>query len=67
MWIVLQFLSSSVHIAADHAGMFSVGQLSERSELLSQTSPTSLNVGAIFMGMGSIIFFYLSLRAATFR
>jgi hypothetical protein len=63
MWILLQFLSSSVHIAADHAGMFSVGQLSELSELLSQTSATSLNVSAIFMGMGSTIFFYLSLRA----
>jgi hypothetical protein len=63
MWIVLQLLSSSVHIAADHAGMFSVGQLSELSELLSETSATSLNVSAIFMGMGSTIFFYLSLRA----
>jgi len=46
-----------------------VGQLSELSELLSQTSATSLNVSAIFMGMGSTIFFYLSLRfePATFR
>jgi hypothetical protein len=63
MWIVLQFLSSSVHIAADHAGMFSVGQLSELSELISQASANSLNVSAIFMGMGSTIFFSLFLRS----
>lgn len=37
-WIVLQFLSSFVHITADHAGMFSVGQLSELSALISQAS-----------------------------
>lgn len=62
-WIILQFLSSSVHIAADHAGMFSVGQLSELSELIAQTSANSLNVSAIFMGVGSTIFFYLFLRS----
>jgi Domain of unknown function (DUF4386) len=62
-WIILQFLSSSVYIAADHAGMFSVGQLSELSELISQASANSLNVSAIFMGMGSTIFFYLFLRS----
>jgi hypothetical protein len=63
MWIVLQFLSSSVHVAAEHAGMSSVGQLSELSELISQESANSLNVSAIFMGMGSTIFFYLFLRS----
>jgi len=62
-WIVLQFLSSSVHVAADHAGMFSMGQLSELSELISQASANSLNVSAIFMGIGSAIFFYLFLRS----
>jgi hypothetical protein len=62
-WIILQFLSSSVHIATGHAGMFSVGQLNELSELISQASANSINVSAIFMGMGSTIFFYLLLRA----
>ncbi|HUZ94263.1 MAG TPA: DUF4386 domain-containing protein [Edaphobacter sp.] len=62
MWIVLQFLSVSVHIAADHAGTFNVGLLSELSGLIFQASANSLNVSAIFMGMGSTIFFYLFLR-----
>jgi len=57
---ILSFCALQLYIGADHRNAFAANQLSALASLFS----SDWNIGAIFFGIGSILFFYLFLESA---